>query len=151
MRTPTIRLVIQDLESSPPVTWPLSRPRTRRLIAAALPAGCQSAAVTIALVGRAIGRKLNRDYRGKDYATNILTFTYTGLPQLQADLVFCHPVVIQEAHSLQRSVDHHAAHLLVHGILHACGLDHDHDADAAQMESIEIAILKRFRIANPYY
>ena len=150
MRNLEISLTIQDTELSRQPAWPLSRPRTRRLIAAALPANCYSAALTLVLVGRAHSRRLNQEYRGRDYATNILTFTYTGLPQLHADLVFCHPVVTQEARAQKRSVDHHAAHLLVHGVLHACGLDHDRASDAAQMESLEIAILKRFRIPNPY-
>lgn len=133
-----------------PQDWPLSRPRLKRLILASLPADCATATLTIARVGRAEGRRLNREFRNKDYPTNILTFPYAGTPNVQADLVICLPVAKAEARTQRRPLDHHLAHLVVHGTLHACGMDHEDDAEAAQMEALETAVLRRFRIADPY-
>ena len=129
---------------------PLSRPRLRRLILASLPERCVSAQITLAVLGAAEARRLNAEFRQKDYATNILTFDYRGLPHVQADLVICHPVVVQEANAAEKPLDHHYAHLIVHGVLHACGMDHQSDRDAQRMEAREIALLQRFRIPNPY-
>jgi probable rRNA maturation factor len=106
---------------------------------------------TVRLVGTAEGRKLNREFRGKDYSTNILTFNYpseNGV--IQADLVICMPVVIKEAKEQKKSFNHHFAHLLVHGSLHAQGFDHEDDIEAQAMESLEIAILNQLGIQNPY-
>lgn len=133
-----------------PGDWPLSRPRLKRLILASLPADCTAATLTIAVVGQAEGRRLNREFRSKDYATNILTFPYAGTPDVQADLVICLPVAKAEARTQRRPLDHHLAHLVVHGTLHACGMDHEDDAEAEQMEALETAVLRRFRIADPY-
>ena len=130
--------------------WPLSRPRIRRLIQASLPSACRSAEITIRIVGRKEGKSLNTTYRGKSYATNILTFPYDAPPQLRADLVLCLPVILAEAKQQKKAPDHHCAHLLVHGVLHACGLDHEESSAAEAMEALETAILRRFRIDNPY-
>ena len=130
--------------------FPLSRPRMRRLILAALPAPCQSAVITLRVVGLAEGRSLNAQFREKDYATNILTFNYSPPPAVHADLVICLPVAQKEARAQKKPVDHHLAHLLVHGVLHACGLDHEIESQAEAMESLEISILRRFRVPNPY-
>ena len=145
-----IRLNLQFSESVPVSGWPISRPRLRRLLQASLPAGCSSLEITVRVVDRREGRALNRQYRDRDYATNVLTFNYSGVPAIAADLVICAPVVMAEAKRQKKSLDHHLAHLLVHGVLHAAGLDHDDDQEAEQMEALEIAILKRFRIPNPY-
>jgi probable rRNA maturation factor len=102
------------------------------------------------LVGQAEGRQLNREFRAKDYATNILTFDYSGPPDLAADLVICLPVVQKEARAQRKTLEAHLLHLVVHGILHACGLDHESDDEADAMEALEARILARFRIADPY-
>jgi probable rRNA maturation factor len=129
---------------------PLSRPRLRRLILATLPAGCTTAHITVVIVGAAEGKRLNAAFRKKSYATNVLTFDYSPPPDIAADVVLCHPVVQQEAKASRKPLDHHYAHLIVHGVLHACGLDHQNGADANRMEALEAAILRRFRIPDPY-
>lgn len=136
--------------SCPDGQWPISRPRLRRLILASLDARTTSAQITLRLVGQAEGRQLNREFRAKDYATNILTFDYSGPPDLAADLVICLPVVQKEARAQRKTLEAHLLHLVVHGILHACGLDHESDDEADAMEALEARILARFRIADPY-
>ena len=89
-------------------------------------------------------------FRAKDYATNILTFDYSGPPDLAADLVICLPIVQKEARAQRKTLEAHLLHLVVHGILHACGLDHESDDEADAMEALEARILARFRIADPY-
>ena len=102
------------------------------------------------IVGAAEGQALNRDYRHKDYATNVLTFPYDTAP-LSADLVVCAPVVAREAHDTHKSLQAHYAHLIVHGTLHAQGWDHEtSEADAQAMEAHETAILARLGFDNPY-
>ncbi len=109
------------------------------------------ARVTIRLVDRREGRRLNRDYRRKDYPTNVLTFAY-GRDQdaWQGDLVLCAPVVKDEARAQRKPLSHHYAHLVVHGLLHLQGYDHERARDAAAMEALEIEILARLSIPNPY-
>lgn len=133
-----------------PAQWPLSRARMRRMAFAALSADCQSAILHIAVMGSVQAQQLNKKFRRKNYATNILTFDYSGPPDVRADLVICLPVVKKEARAQGKPLDHHLAHLLVHGVLHACGLDHQDNTEAEQMEAIEAGILRRFRIPNPY-
>jgi len=106
--------------------------------------------VTIRLVDEAEARELNRDYRGKDYATNVLTFTIADEPLLMGDIILCVPVVMAEAHAQQKSLDAHFAHLTVHGILHLHGYDHEIEAQATLMESIEVTTLQKLGYANPY-
>lgn len=130
--------------------WPLTRPRVRRLILASLDANTQAASLTLRMVGQSEGRALNLEFRGKDSATNVLTFAYSPPPELEADIVVCWPVVQREARQQHKSVEHHLMHLLVHGCLHACGLDHQEEEEADNMEALEARILKRFRISNPY-
>jgi probable rRNA maturation factor len=108
------------------------------------------AEITVVVMGTAKARRLNRDYRGQDHATNILTFPYTPAPMLSADLLLCMPVIKAEARQQGKRLDHHAAHLIVHGVLHASGMDHQRKSDAEAMEWLETAILGRFRIPNPY-
>lgn len=97
------------------------------------------------------GRRLNREFRGKDYATNVLTFDYAASPVVMADLVLCAPVVAREAKELRVTLAAHYAHLLVHGTLHAQGWDHETgEADAQAMEARETAILAGLGIADPY-
>ncbi len=106
--------------------------------------------VTIRLVDEVEGRALNLTYRGKDYATNVLTFTIAETPHLLGDIVICAPVVAKEAVEQSKSLEAHFAHLTIHGILHLHGYDHEIEAQAALMESIEIQILAKLGYPNPY-
>ncbi len=105
--------------------------------------------LTIRFVGSAEGRKLNAQFRHKDYATNVLTFNYSLAP-VNADLVLCMPVVRLEARQQNKLVKHHLAHLLVHGCLHAQGLNHQSSREAKAMERREVEILRHFGISDPY-
>ncbi len=109
------------------------------------------AEITVRIVGSEEGQALNRDYRQKDYATNVLTFDYTRAPLVTADLVLCAPVVAKEAKENKKTLAAHYAHLLVHGTLHAQGYDHETSAaDADAMEVREIAVLAGLGVQNPY-
>lgn len=107
--------------------------------------------ITVRIVDAEEGRALNRDYRQRDYATNVLTFDYTQEPMVTADLVLCAPVVAQEAKDNKKTLQAHYAHLLVHGTLHAQGWDHETgEQDAEAMEAEEIRILAGLGFKNPY-
>ncbi len=121
------------------------------------------ALLTLRWVDEAEGRELNRQYRGllkngidKDYPTNVLTFSYgvdnkfNQTNSMSADIVLCWPVIVREADVQFKSVRHHAAHLIIHGILHALGFDHETDAEAKTMENLEAKLLFELKIANPY-
>jgi probable rRNA maturation factor len=109
------------------------------------------AEITVRIVDAEEGQALNRDYRKKDYATNVLTFDYTMEPVVTADLVLCAPVVAQEAKEQGKTLQAHYAHLLVHGALHAQGWDHESSEEDAQvMELREVEILTRLGFENPY-
>jgi probable rRNA maturation factor len=127
-------------------------PADARLRAWARAALARPAAVALRYVTEAEGRKLNRQFRGRDYATNVLTFVFDDAPPgtLAGDIVICAPVVAREARSQGKAVDAHHAHLLVHGLLHLQGFDHERGEDAARMERRERAILARLGFADPY-
>jgi probable rRNA maturation factor len=109
------------------------------------------AEITVRIVDADEGQALNRDYRHKDYATNVLTFDYATEPLVMADLVLCAPVVAREARELNKSLADHYAHLLVHGTLHAQGWDHEtSEEDALVMEARETEILAGLGVADPY-
>ena len=109
------------------------------------------AEMTVRIVDAEEGRALNSSYRGKDYATNVLTFDYAQSPFVMADLVLCAPVVAQEAKQQGKTLAAHYAHLLVHGALHAQGWDHETSLkDAHAMEAREVAILGGLGLRNPY-
>lgn len=110
----------------------------------------EGAELTVRIVGLAEGHMLNREYRHKDYATNVLTFDYVQAPLVTADLVICAPVVEREAREQGKTVDAHYAHLLVHGALHAQGWDHERDDEARAMEQRETQVLVRLGFGNPY-
>lgn len=105
---------------------------------------------TIRIVDEAEGRALNNAYRGKDYATNVLTFPLADEPLLMGDIVICAPVVLAEAEAQHKSVEAHFAHLTVHGILHLHGYDHEVEAQAELMESLETAIITKLGYPSPY-
>ena len=109
------------------------------------------AEITVRIVDAEEGQALNRDYRHKDYATNVLTFDYTQEPVVTADLVLCAPVVAREAAEQNKSLEEHYAHLLVHGALHAQGWDHEtSEEDANEMEAYETEIMVGLGFADPY-
>ena len=108
------------------------------------------AEITVRIVDASEGQALNREYRKKDYATNVLTFDYMLEPVVTADLVLCAPVVAQEAQDQGKTLQAHYAHLIVHGALHAQGWDHELDEDAQVMELREAEIMARLGFENPY-
>ena len=126
----------------------LKRADVKRWVAHAI---TRPAEITVRIVGEAEGRALNAQYRGKDYATNVLTFDYARAPTIMADLVLCGPVVAREAREQGKELKAHYAHLIVHGTLHAQGYDHETGERAAlEMEALEVLLLGSLGFANPY-
>ena len=125
----------------------LPRHRVARWLRAALDAPAQ---ITVRVVSAEEGLALNRDYRGQDHATNVITFDYARAPTVSADLVLCALTVEAEARDLDITLEAHYAHLLVHGALHAQGHDHIGADDAAAMEALETQILAALGIDDPY-
>jgi probable rRNA maturation factor len=109
----------------------------------------EPATITLRLVDEAEGRELNRSFRQKDYATNVLTFDYSHAP-CTADIVICCPVIDKEAMEQHKTLEAHYAHMVVHGVLHALGYDHVRARDAKLMEALEVQVLQTLNIANPY-
>jgi probable rRNA maturation factor len=146
---PKLRLHVQADTTAKPAG--VDRAQMLRWVRAALE---QSAELTLRFVGISEGRRLNRQFRGKNYATNVLTFDYgAGLVDgmsLTADIVICTDVVAREARAQGKTLKDHLAHLVIHGTLHAQGWDHETEPQALAMETLEIELLKRFRIASPY-
>ena len=125
-----------------------TRPQVRRWVRAAQEHALEA---TIRFVDADEGRTLNRDYRGKDYATNVLSFDYERGPPVLGDLVVCVPVVLKEAAAQGKAMEAHFAHLIVHGILHLQGYEHETGvADAARMEAREREILGGLGYPDPY-
>ena len=108
------------------------------------------AEIALRVVDEDEGRMLNREYRGKDYATNVLTFPLADEPLLMGDIVLCAPVVAREAEAQQKPLLAHYAHLTVHGVLHLQGYDHETEAEAVQMENLETEIITQMGYADPY-
>jgi probable rRNA maturation factor len=102
---------------------------------------------TLRIVGEREGRQLNKAFRKRDYATNVLSFPYG---KDRGDVVLCHPVIAKEARAQGKPVAAHYAHLVVHGILHLCGYDHQTRAQASRMERAEARILRRAGFPDPY-
>ena len=145
-----LSLTVQYAE--PSLRAELTRPLLRRWVRTALLAPAE---LTLRFVDAEEGRILNRDYRGKDYATNVLTFPYADVSTpadepIRADIVFCSSVLQSEAAAQQKPLLAHAAHLVIHGVLHAQGYNHEDDADAAEMEALEVEILGRLGLPDPY-
>ena len=130
-----------------------TRAKVRRWVQAAL---LGPAELNVRFVDAAEGQVLNRDYRAKDYATNVLTFAYNESEELaadepvQADIILCTDVLEREAAEQKKTVEEHTAHLVVHGVLHAQGYDHEHEEEAGEMEHLERDILEALGYPNPY-
>jgi probable rRNA maturation factor len=131
----------------------ITRQKVRRWVQAAL---LGPAELTVRFVDAEEGRVLNRDYREKDYATNVLTFAYNEGEAIgddeptRADIILCTDVLEQEAAAQKKTLEEHAAHLIVHGVLHAQGYDHDNDEEALEMEQLERDILAAMNYPDPY-
>ncbi|MDO8311933.1 MAG: rRNA maturation RNase YbeY [Sideroxyarcus sp.] len=124
-----------------------TRQQFRRWVNAALEQDVQMA---LRIVDEIEGRALNQSYRGKDYATNMLTFVYDDTPLLCGDVVICAPVVAREAKAQDKNLLAHYAHLTIHAALHLQGYDHEKTRDAEQMEARETALLLKLRYPAPY-
>ncbi len=124
-----------------------TRPQLRRWVRLALQ---RDVVMTVRIVDQAEGRALNQQFRGKDYATNVLTFVNEEAEILYGDVVMCAPVVEQEALTQHKNLLAHYAHLTLHAALHLQGYDHETDADAAKMESLETTLMAKLGYANPY-
>ena len=142
---PELTLSLQFADTSHRAQLP--RHKVVRWFRAALAAPAE---LTVRIVDAEEGQALNRDFRGKDYATNVLTFDYSREPVVSADLVLCAPVVAREAAEQAKSIEAHYAHLLVHGTLHAQGFDHERARDAKVMEARETQILAALGFEDPY-
>lgn len=125
----------------------LARHRVARWVRAALELPGE---ISVRIVDEDEGRRLNHEFRGKDYATNVLTFDYAHEPVVTADLVLCAPVVEREAQEAGLPLEAHYAHLLVHGTLHAQGYDHETEAEARVMEGRESELLPKLGFADPW-
>ena len=148
MQTLTLSLQFARFDGAAEHRAALPRHKVARWIRHAL---ALDAEITVRIVGENEGRQLNRDYRQKDYATNVLTFDYAQEPVVSADLVLCAPVVAREAAEQNKTLAEHYAHLLVHGALHAQGWDHEtSEQDAQEMEAYETDILRGLGFADPY-
>ncbi|ENO89202.1 rRNA maturation RNase YbeY [Thauera linaloolentis] len=154
---PVLKLAVQKAVDGPDKASVPKKHNIRRWAQAAL---LRDAEVAVRLVGEAEGRELNRAFRGKDYATNVLTFVYgegeeahergDGGGPLAGDLVLCVPVVLREAAEQGKTAEAHFAHLVVHGMLHLQGHDHENEAEALDMEKLETDILGGLGYADPY-
>ncbi|MBI5627031.1 MAG: rRNA maturation RNase YbeY [Nitrosomonadales bacterium] len=124
-----------------------TRTQLRRWVRAALQ---RDASMTIRIVDEAEGLKLNKSYRGKSYATNVLTFVYDDADAVTGDVVICAPVVGKEAAGQHKDLLSHYAHLAIHATLHLQGYDHENEADAEEMETLETAIMLKLHQPDPY-
>jgi probable rRNA maturation factor len=124
-----------------------ARSQLRRWMRAAL---THHAKITVRIVDEAEGHELNKNYRGKDYATNVLTFVYDEELPLMGDVVLCAPVVEREAREQRKELAAHYAHLVIHAILHLQGYEHEEDNEASEMEALETAIMAKLGYPDPY-
>lgn len=144
------KLTLSVQYADPRLKESVPRTQIRRWIQAALFAPAE---LTIRFVDAEEGQTLNRDYRDKDYATNVLTFAYTedeDSEVTQADIILCTDVLEKEAAEQKKPLLDHAAHLIVHGVLHAQGYDHEEEEEATEMEALETEILAGLGFDNPY-
>jgi probable rRNA maturation factor len=147
------KLTLSVQYADPRLQDSITRPMVRKWIKAALFAPAE---LTIRFVDAEEGQVLNRDYREKDYATNVLTFAYNEGEDYaedeptRADIILCTDVLQREAAEQKKTVEEHTAHLIVHGVLHAQGYDHMDDEEATEMEGLETEILAGLGYADPY-
>jgi probable rRNA maturation factor len=144
MASPRLDLAVQYAVSARGLPSPA---QFRRWARAALE---RNARVTLRVVGNGEARALNRDYRGRNYPTNVLTFVMREKPRLEGDIALCAPVVAREARSQKKSAAAHYAHLVVHGVLHLQGYDHERASQARVMERRETRIVTRLGFPDPY-
>lgn len=151
---PDLDLCLQlDDAAVPPEHRKVLRPSQLKkwVLYALAPQAAQTIEITVRVVGLAEGRQLNRQFRGQNHATNVLTFDYGDPQGLSADLVLCAPVVEREAEAQGKRLKAHYAHLLIHGTLHAQGYEHDTCAqDAEEMEALEMLLMLSLGFDNPY-
>lgn len=126
------------------------QPTRAQLLRWARAALLRDCAPTLRVVAEPEGRALNAQYRGRDYPTNVLTFVYDGTDPLEGDVVLCAPVIAREAAAQCKPVDAHWAHLVVHGMLHLQGLDHETAREARAMEQLETRLLAALGYPDPY-
>ena len=143
-KAPTLSLSVQYASNDADLP---ARPQIRRWVRAALQG---DATVTVRFVDAIEGRALNAEFRNKDYATNVLTFVNDDAHPRAGDVVLCAPVVRREAAAQGKPLTDHHAHLVIHGMLHLQGFDHERHADAAVMEARETAILAVLGLPDPY-
>ncbi len=141
---PKLSLTVQYVSVSPSLP---TRPQLRRWVKKGLQ---QDVAMTLRIVDEEEGRELNRGYRGKDYATNVLTFVYDDTEPLSGDVIICAPVVEREAIAQHKELSAHYAHLAIHAVLHLQGYDHENDEQAAEMEALESMLMLELRYPDPY-
>jgi len=142
-----------SLADAPALKRLLSRARVQRWALHALRAPHEADQITLRVVDAQEGKALNGNYRGKakNYATNVLTFDYQQTPFVAADIVLCAPVIAREAAEQGKTLEAHWAHLVVHGVLHAQGYDHEtNEQDALEMEALEVLLLQSLGYPNPY-
>jgi probable rRNA maturation factor len=144
----SVSLQFGNVPQAPALRKLLTRARVQVWVAHALK---DVGEITVRIDGELEAQRLNKLYRNKDYATNVLTFDYALEPVVMADLVLCAEVVAREAFEQGKSLEAHYAHLIVHGTLHAQGYDHEGtQKDAFEMEALEILLLGALGYANPY-
>ncbi|HVY52962.1 MAG TPA: rRNA maturation RNase YbeY [Gammaproteobacteria bacterium] len=150
------RINIQSNLSSPPKAFVPTEAKLKKWAKAALSHKVKKAELTICLMGKKDIRKLNREYRNKDKATNVLSFRAELPPgvklsvPLLGDIIICTPVVNEEAKSQDKTCEAHWAHMVIHGVLHLLGYDHEKRSEAELMETKEIKLLKSLGFPNPY-
>ncbi|MES2933386.1 MAG: rRNA maturation RNase YbeY [Pseudomonadota bacterium] len=151
------KLALAVQYSDPRLKDSITRAKLRRWVQASLFAPAE---LTIRFVDADEGRQLNKDYRGKDYATNVLTFAYgddvlgdaemSADEPTRADIILCTDALLREASEQGKTLEAHTMHLVIHGVLHAQGYDHESEEEAGEMEGIETDILAALGVANPY-
>ena len=153
MQAPTkSKLLIELQYASPAIEEALTQQASENVIKKWVKAAThQGGLLTLRFVNAAEGKKLNRAYRNKDKATNVLTFPYElSKSNVLADIIFCLPIIQNEAKEQGKTLNAHLAHLIVHGCLHAQAYDHETAKDAIKMESLEVQILEKLGFSNPY-
>jgi len=147
-----------DSKDEPPAAQQINSWAHKAYAALREPLGLPAAEVTIRLVGEAEMVTLNSSYRNKEGSTNVLSFAFENdfelaaeiEPKLLGDIVLCHDVIVRESADQDKTIQDHYAHMITHGFLHLCGYDHQDNVSAEQMEALEIEILARSNVKNPY-